>query len=67
MGAEKTAESEITRIFNEYRMKLDELDKKQNERYPIPLDKPLHSSINSNYPSTAETPLKRRQESRTTP
>ena len=46
--------SEIARIFDEYRMKLEEIAKKLDEEYPQPVDEESDNSIGSNSQELAE-------------
>jgi hypothetical protein len=60
---QETGQSEIAKIFNEYRAKLDEINKKWYERYPKPVDKEPDNPIDYNYRKLAEIIAKKHQES----
>ena len=59
---QRSVQSEITKIFNEYYAKLDEINKKLDGRYSQPIDKESNNSIDSNYKKLAEIIIKRHQE-----
>ena len=60
---QRSVQSEITKIFNEYYAKLDEINKKLDERYSQPIDKESNNSIDNNYKKLAEIIIRRHQES----
>ena len=59
----KNVQSEITKIFDEYRAKLDEIAKKSNERYSQLVDEESNPSIENNYKKLAEIIVEKQQES----
>ena len=56
-------QAEITRIFDEYYAKLDEINRRVDEKYPQTTGQGTNSSIDNNYKKLAEIITKRHQDS----